>query len=145
MVKPTLQDEIRRITNENAATTAAKALEVAELAKQKAADTAALALTEALKVSTLAATKAADAASAAAQIAASTSKDLEYIKKDITSMGAEVKAINMKLDDKYTTKEDAKIIESRVKSIEDNLSKAVWIVLTVVILAVLGLVIVKAV
>lgn len=145
MSKVSIQDEIRRITNETAAAATAKALEVAELAKQKAAEVSTLAIAKALDASTLAATKAADAASAAAQIAASTSKDLEYIKKDIADTKLEIKNINEKLDNKYSTKEDTKIIEGRVESIEGNLSKAVWIVLTVVILAILSLVIVKAI
>lgn len=121
MAKLSIQEEIRRITNENAASVASKALEVADLAKQKAADTAALALTEALKVSTLAATKAADAASAAAQIAASTSKDLEYIKSDIAATKADIKEINIKLDNKYTTKEETLTLAKEVAEIAKRL------------------------
>lgn len=143
--KLSIQDEIRRITNETAAAATAKALEVAELAKQKAAEVSTLAIAKALDASTLAATKAADAASAAAQIAASTSKDLEYIKKDIADTKLEIGKINEKLDNKYSTKEETKVIADKVIVIEENLSKAVWIVLTVVILAVLSLVIIKAI
>lgn len=141
--KLSIQDEIKRITNETAAAAASKALEVAELAKTKAAEVSTLAIAKALEAATLAATRAAEAASAAAAIAASTSKDLEYIKKDISDTKAEVKSINEKLDNKYATKEELRIVEVRVKSIEDNLSKAVWIVLSVVILAVLSVVVIK--
>ena len=102
--KMNLTDEIRRITNENAASVAATALQVAEQAKQKAAEVSSLAIAEALRAATLAATKAADAASAAATIAASTSKDLEYIKKDIADTKSDIKEIKDKLDDKYVTK-----------------------------------------
>lgn len=154
MAKSSIQDEIRRITNETAANAASKALEVAELAKQKAAEVSTLAIAKALEAATLAATKAADAASAAAQIAASTSKDLEYIKKDIAETKLDISKINEKLDNKYVSKEDAhitenayslstKTLETRVTKIEDNLSKAVWIVLSVVILAILSLVVLK--
>lgn len=104
--KISIQDEIRRITNETAAAAASKALEVAESAKAKAAEVSALAISEALKAATLAATKAAEAASAAASIAASTSKDLEYIKADIAVTKLDIKSINEKLDNKYVTKED---------------------------------------
>lgn len=104
--KLNLQEEIRRITNETASIATAKALEVAELAKQKAAEVSTTAIAEALKAATLAATKAADAASAAATIAASTSKDLEYIKADIAATKLDIKSINEKLDNKYTTKEE---------------------------------------
>jgi len=144
MSKVTIQEEIRRITNETAAAAASKALEVAELAKTKAAEVSTLAIAEALKAATLAATKAADAASAAAAIAASTSKDLEYIKSDIAATKLDIKAINEKLDNKYPTKDDVKIIENRVAKIEDNLSKAVWIVLSVVIVAILSVVVISA-
>lgn len=143
MSKINIADEIRRITNETAATAAAKALDVAEQAKVKAAEVSTLAISEALKAATLAATKAADAASAAAQIAASTSKDLEYIKADISSTKLDIKAINEKLDNKYLTKEDGRIVEVRVQKIEDNLSKAVWIVLGVVIVAILSVVVIN--
>src|ERR1035437_4081653 len=118
MAKVNLQDEIRRITNETAASAASKALEVAELAKQKAAEVSTLAIAEALKAATLAATKAADAASAAATIAASTSKDLEYIKKDIADTKADVKEIKDKLDNKYVTKEEFSIIKSGIAQTE---------------------------
>ena len=104
MSKVSIQDEIRRITNETAAAAAAKALEVAELAKQKAAEVSTNAIAEALKAATLAATRAAEAAAAAAAIAAATSKDLEYIKKDIADTKTDIKAINEKLDNKYLTK-----------------------------------------
>lgn len=107
MPKINLQDEIRRITNETAANAASKALEVAEQAKAKAAEVSTLAIAEALKAATLAATKAADAASAAATIAAATSKDLEYIKKDIADTKLDIKSINEKLDNKYSTKEES--------------------------------------
>lgn len=154
MAKLSIQDEIKRITNETAAAAASKALEVAELAKQKAAEVSTLAIAKALEAATLAATRAAEAASAAASIAASTSKDLEYIKKDISDTKIDIKAINEKLDSKYVSKEDAratenacslstKTLENRVTKIEDNLSKAVWIVLGVVMLAVLSLVVIK--
>lgn len=112
MAKMNIQDEIRRITNETAASAAAKALEVAEQAKTKAAEVSTLAIAEALKAATLAATKAADAASAAATIAASTSKDLEYIKKDISDTKADVKEIKDKLDNKYVNKEDFQVVKA---------------------------------
>lgn len=143
MAKINIQDEIRKITNETAANAASKALEVAESAKAKAAEVSALAISEALKAATLAATKAAEAAAAAANIAASTSKDLEYIKSDIAATKLDIKAINEKLDNKYQTKEDAKITENRVEKIEGNLSKAVWIVLSVVFVAILSLVVIS--
>lgn len=122
MPKPNIQDEIRRITNENAAAVAAKALEVSETAKQKAAEVSSLAITEALKVATLAATKSADAVSAAAQIAASTSKDLEYIKKDISDTKSDIKSINDKLDNKYVSKEDFRPTKEIVDKVEDRYS-----------------------
>lgn len=143
--KQNITDEIRRITNETAALAASKALEVAEQAKTKAAEVSTLAIAEALKAATLAATKAADAASAAANIAASTSKDLEYIKSDIAATKADIKEINIKLDNKYSTKEETNVLNNRVLKIEDNLSRAVWIVLSVIIVAILGLIIVKVV
>lgn len=143
MAKTSIQDEIRRITNETAAQAASKALEVAEQAKAKAAEVSTLAIAEALKAATLAATRAAEAASAAANIAASTSKDLEYIKKDIAETKTDIAKINEKLDNKYSTKEETKTIADRVTSIEGNISKAVWIVLSVVIVAILALVIIK--
>jgi|ERR1035437_8193630 flagellar motility protein MotE (MotC chaperone) len=162
-MKLNLQDEIRRVTNETAAAAASKALEVSELAKSRAAEVSSIAMAKALEVATLAATKAADAASAAANIAAATSKDLEYIKKDIADTKADIKAINEKLDNKYATKEELRItkeevvktqencftkkeaedLERRVTSIEGNLSKAVWIVLSVVILAILSVVVIN--
>jgi hypothetical protein len=92
--------------NETASEAAGKALEVAEQAKAKAAEVSTLAIAKALEAATLAATKAADAASAAATIAASTSKDLEYIKKDIADTKADVKEIKDKLDEKYVTRAD---------------------------------------
>ena len=106
--KLNITEEIRRITNETAAAAASKALEVSELAKSRAAEVSATAMAKALEVATLAATKAADAASAAANIAASTSKDLEYIKKDIADTKQDIKAINDKLDNKYVSKEEFK-------------------------------------
>jgi hypothetical protein len=106
MAKINIQDEIRRITNETAAMAASKALDVAELAKQKAAEVSTLAIAEALKAATLAATRAAEAASAAATIAASTSKDLEYIKKDIADTKSDIKDIKDKLDNHYVNKDD---------------------------------------
>jgi methionine synthase II (cobalamin-independent) len=117
MAKINIQDEIRRITNETAANAASKALEVAEAAKAKAAEVSALAISEALKAATLAATKAAEAASAAANIAASTSKDLEYIKTDIAATKADIKEINQKLDNKYTTKEESLTLAKEVERI----------------------------
>ena len=106
MSKVTIQDEIRRISNENAAVIASKALEVSEAAKAKAAEVSSLAIAKALDTSTIAAQKAADAASAAAAIAISTSKDLEYIKKDIADTKLEIAKINDKLDNKFVTKEE---------------------------------------
>lgn len=138
-----IADEIKRITNETAAVAAQKALEVADLAKQRAAEVSSMAIAKALDASTLAAEKAAQAASAAAQVASATNLDLSYIKKDIADTKTDIKAINEKLDNKYQTKEDAKIVEGRVLKIEDNLSRAVWIVLSVVIVAVLSLVIIN--
>lgn len=143
MAKLSIQDEIRRITNETTAVATAKALEVAEQAKQKAAEVSSIAIAKALEAATLAATRAAEAAAAASSIAASTSKDLEYMRKDIAETKEDIKKINDKLDNKFSTKEDAKIVENRVLKIEDNLSKAVWIVLSVVIVAILGLVIIN--
>src|ERR1035437_8441532 len=102
MAKINIQDEIRRITNETAAMAASKALDVAELAKQKAAEVSTLAIAEALK----AATRAAEAASAAATIAPSTSKDLEYIQKDIADTKSDIKDIKDKLDNHYVNKDD---------------------------------------
>ena len=121
-MKVNIQDEIRRITNETAANAASKALEVAEQAKAKAAEVSTLAIAEALKAATLAATKAADAASAAAQIAASTSKDLEYIKKDIADTKNDIKSINDKLDNKFLSKEDFRPTKDFVDKIEDKFS-----------------------
>ena len=112
-----IQDEIRRITNETAAAAASKALEVAEQAKAKAAEVSTLAIAEALKAATLAATKAADAASAAANTATSTSKDLEYIKKDISDTKADIKEIKDKLDNKYVTKEEYITTKREMESI----------------------------
>lgn len=120
MVKINIADEIRRITNETAANAASKALEVAEQAKAKAAEVSTLAIAEALKAATLAATKAADAASAAAQIAASTSKDLEYIKKDISDTKNDIKAINEKLDIKYVSKEEFLPTKEMYNKLEDK-------------------------
>lgn len=117
MRKQDLSDEIRRITGETAALAAVKALEVSESAKAKAAEVSTLAIAEALKAATLAATKAADAASAAATIAAATSKDLEYIKKDISDTKADIKQINDKLDNKYVTKEDHSILRKEVEDL----------------------------
>lgn len=117
MPRVNIADEIRRITNETAANAAAKALEVAELAKQKAAEVSTTAIAEALKAATLAATKAADAASAAATIAAATSKDLEYIKKDIADTKNDIKSINEKLDNKYTTKDEHLTLRKEVEEI----------------------------
>jgi len=106
MPRINIQDEIRRIINETSANAASKALEVAEDAKSKAAEVSTLAIAEALKASTLAATRSAEAVSAAATIAAATSKDLEYIKKDISDTKTDVKEIKAKLDDKYVTRVD---------------------------------------
>lgn len=119
-MKVNIQDEIRRITNETAASAAAKALDVAEQAKTKAAEVSTLAIAEALKAATLAATKAADAASAAATIAASTSKDLEYIKKDIADTKTDIKEIKDKLDTKYVSKEEHNVI---LKDMESFITK----------------------
>lgn len=143
MAKINIQDEIRRITNETASAATAKALEVAEQAKQKAAEVSSTAIAKALEAATLAATRAAEAAAAAASIAASTSKDLEYIKKDIADTKLDIKSINEKLDNKYSTKEETKIVSDRVQKIEDNLSRAVWIVLSIVIVAVLSVVVIN--
>jgi len=143
MSKINITDEIRRITNETAATATAAALKVAEDAKSKAAEVSSLAISKALDASTLAATRAAEAAAAAAQIAASTSKDLEYIKKDIADTKQDIKSINDKLDNKYSTKEDLKIVEGRVIQVEGNISKAVWIVMSVVIVAILSVVVIN--
>lgn len=44
-------------------------------------------------------------------------------------------------DRKYATKNETKINEMRIKKIEENLNKAVWIILTGIILAVLWLII----
>lgn len=160
--KINLQEEIRRITNENAAQASAKALEVAEQAKSKAAEVAALAIAKALEAATLAATKAADAASAAAAIAVSTGKDLEYMRKAMDETKADISKINEKLDNKYVTKEEIRTMKEIVDEVEKkfvskeefqplkeevgniraNLSRAVWIVLTAVILAVLTVVII---
>lgn len=117
MAKQNIAEEIRRITNETAAIAAAKALEVSETAKSKAAEVSTLAIAEALKAATLAATKAADAASAAATIAASTSKDLEYIKKDISETKADVKEIKDKLDNEYVNKEEFRKVEQEIANI----------------------------
>lgn len=114
MAKLDIQEEIRRITSQTAADAASKALEVAELAKTKAAEVSTLAIAEALKAATLAATKAADAASAASTIAASTSKDLEYIKKDIADTKNDIKEIKEKLDNKYVNKEEFGVLEKAV-------------------------------
>jgi len=119
MARVNISDEIRRITSETATAAASKALEVSELAKSKAAEVSTLAIAEALKAATLAATKAADAASAAATIAASTSKDLEYIKKDISDTKSDVKDIKDKLDNKYATKEEVTLV---IKSIDDMIN-----------------------
>lgn len=124
--KMNLQEEIRRITNETAANAAAKALEVAEMAKTKAAEVSTLAIAEALKAATLAATKAAEAAAAAAQIAASTSKDLEYIKKDIAETKTDIAKINEKLDNKYTTKDETSSLRKELeetKKVVDSYSQ----------------------
>jgi len=115
-----LQDEIRRITNETAAAAASKALEVSELAKSRAAEVSSMAMAKALEVATLAATKAADAASAAANIAAATSKDLEYIKKDIADTKQEIKTINEKLDNKYVTKDEYKACKDITDRLDDR-------------------------
>lgn len=106
MSKLSIQDEIRRITDETASAATAKALEVSEQAKQRAAEVSSMAIAKALDASTLAATRAAEAASAAATIAAATSKDLEYIKKDIADTKTDIKEIKEKLDSKYVTKEE---------------------------------------
>jgi hypothetical protein len=136
MSKLNITDEIRRITNETAANAASKALEVAEQAKSKAAEVSTLAIAKALEAATLAATKAADAASAAATIAASTSKDLEYIKKDISDTKLDIKAINEKLDNKFVTKDEF----STVKTIVYGL---VGLILTSVIIALMYTIIKK--
>lgn len=129
MSKVNIQDEIRRITNETANAAASKALEVAELAKTKAAEVSTLAIAEALKAATLAATRAAEAAAAAAQIAASTSKDLEYIKKDIADTKTDIKEIKDKLDSKYVTKEDfsehTRVEDQALKDIKELIVKLV--------------------
>lgn len=138
-----IQEEIRKITNETAAVAAARALEITEQAKQKAAEVSSLAIAKALDVATLAAEKAASAAAAAANIATATSLDLSYIKKDIADTKNDIKAINDKLDNKYSTKDDLRVVEERVRKIEDNLSKAVWIVLSVVIIAILSVVVIS--
>lgn len=165
--KINIQDEIRRITSETANLAASKALEVAELAKQKAAEVSTLAIAEALKAATLAATKAADAASAAATIAASTSKDLEYIKKDISDTKSDVKEIKDKLDNRYVTKDDFTVVketianhitilhkdlvtldmfknmEEKVNSINSNIAWVIKIIVGIVIVALVGVVIVN--
>lgn len=126
MRKSDLIEEIRRITNETAALAASRALEVAETAKAKIADASTLAIAEALRAATLAATKAADAASAAAAIAASTSKDLEYIKKDISDTKQDIKSINEKLDNKYTTKDEHSVLRKELEETQrkvDNFSQ----------------------
>lgn len=141
----------------------ARAAEIADLAKQKAAEVSAMAISKALDASTLAAEKAAQAAVAAAQVASVTSLDLTYIKKDIMETKLEIQSINDKLDNKYLSKEEFRptkevvdriegkyaskdefsTMKTEIKSIQDNLSRAVWIVLGAVILAVLGVVIIN--
>lgn len=119
-MKVNIQDEIRRITNETAASAASKALEVAEQAKTKAAEVSTLAIAEALKAATLAATRAAEAAAAAANIAASTSKDLEYIRKDIEATKLDIKEIKEKLDNKYLSKEEFRPYKDASDKLEDK-------------------------
>lgn len=137
MSRINVQDEIRRITNETAANAASKALEVAEAAKAKAAEVSTLAIAEALKAATLAATKAADAASAAATIAASTSKDLEYIKKDIADTKSDVKEIKDKLDNKYVTKFD---FDARGDLIKTMVSKEQFSTVRSIVYGMVGLI-----
>ena len=139
-----LQDEIRRITNETAALAASKALEVSETAKAKAAEVSTLAMTEALKVATLAATKAADAASAAATIAASTSKDLEYIKKDISDTKLQIEKINDKLDNKFVTKEEFNSRKEIVdKEVNSFINKSDFSTVKAIVYGMVGLILVS--
>ena len=120
MSKVNITDEVRRIVNETASKATAEALAVSEQAKTKAAEVSSMAIAKALDASTLAATRAAEAASAAATIAASTSKDLEYIKKDISDTKADIKEIKDKLDSKYVTKEDFNGIKTELEKVMEN-------------------------
>lgn len=101
-----IQEEIRKIASEMAAGAEKKALEVSTAATMKAAEVSSTAIAKALDVSTLAAQRAADAATAAATIATTTSKDLEYMRKDIAETKADVKEIKNSLTDKFVEKEE---------------------------------------
>jgi uncharacterized protein (DUF2147 family) len=132
MAKMNLQEEIRRITNELAAGAEKKALEVstqamlkasevADLAKVRAAEVSSMAIAKALDASTLAAEKAAAAAAAAASVATATNLDLTYIKKDIADTKADIKSINEKLDNKYTSKEEFRTTRDLVNKLDAEL------------------------
>lgn len=65
------------------------------------------------------------------------------MQEQINYIKTQVDAIANKLDNSYTTKEEHLFLEKRTLNIENNLNKLAWIVITAVLMAVLGSVIIS--
>lgn len=72
-------------------------------------------------------------------------KDLEYITKSIDQLSRGFSDLDKKIDDRYVTRDELDKtltpMKNDIKNISGGVNKVVWIVLTAVIVAIIGLVI----